>query len=162
MRPFTLGITIDAPRELVFDYLADIANHVEFSDHYLKDFRLERLNSKGEGAAARFKYALGSRDWGEIVLGDLERPYRITVEGQRGRLGRIKTRAVYTLTAYGGDMTRLEYEVSSTPATRVDRLREALGWGAWLKLQSRRALRRLAKVLEEGQPQARAAGVAAG
>jgi hypothetical protein len=66
------------------------------------------------------------------------------------------------LTPYGGDMTRLEYEVSSTPATRKDKLREALGGAAWLKFQSRRALRRLANVLEGSQPSARAARVASG
>jgi uncharacterized protein YndB with AHSA1/START domain len=40
MRRITCSVTIDAPRERVFDYLSDIANHAEFSDHYLKDFRL--------------------------------------------------------------------------------------------------------------------------
>ena len=162
MRPFTVGITIDAPRERVFEYLADVANHIEFSDHYLKDFRLERLNSSGLGAAASFKFSLGSARWGEIVIADLERPYRIVLEGQTGRIGRVKTRAVYTLTPYASDMTRLEYEVSSTPATKIDELRATLGGRAWLKLQSRKALRRLAKVLEDGRPTAHAAGVAAG
>ena len=35
MDPVELSITIDRPREEVFEYLADIANHPEFSDHYL-------------------------------------------------------------------------------------------------------------------------------
>ena len=162
MRPFTVGITIDAPRERVFDYLADIANHIEFSDHYLKDFRLARLDSTGIGAAAAFKLRFGSSLWGEIVITELARPHRIVLDGQSGRIGRVKTRAVYTLTAYGNDMTRLEYEVSSTPATAKDRLREALGGRAWLRLQSRRAMRRLANVLESGQARTRAPRVASG
>jgi len=33
--PIELSITIDRPREEIFDYLADIANHPEFTDHYL-------------------------------------------------------------------------------------------------------------------------------
>jgi uncharacterized protein YndB with AHSA1/START domain len=160
MRPFTVGITIDAPRERVFDYLADIANHAEFSDHYLKDFRLERLESRGVGAAAAFRISFGSSLWGEVVITELEPPYRIVLEGQTGRLGRVKTRAVYTLTGRG--MTEVEYELSSTPATKADQLREALGGRTWLKLQSRRALRRLSRVLEEDRPAAHAAGVAAG
>jgi uncharacterized protein YndB with AHSA1/START domain len=160
MRPFTVGITIDAPRERVFDYLADIANHAEFSDHYLKDFRLERLDSRGVGAAAAFRISFGSSLWGEMVITELEPPYRIVLEGQTGRLGRVKTRAVYTLTGRG--MTEVEYELSSAPATKVDQLRDALGGRAWLKLQSRRALRRLARALEEDRPAAHAAGVAAG
>ena len=162
MRSFTLSVTIDAPRERVYDYLADIANHVEFSDHYLEDFRLERLQSSGLGAAASFKLAIGSSLWGEIVIADLERPYRIVLEGQTGRIGRVKIHAAYTLTPYGNNMTRLDYEISSSAGTRTDELRAALGGRAWLKLQSRRALRRLAKLLEEGQPTAHAARAAAG
>ncbi len=162
MRPVTASVTIDAPRERVFDYLADIANHIEFSDHYLEDFRLERLESKGVGAAARFRFSFGSSLWGEIVITELERPHRIVLEGQAGRLGRVKTRAVYSLTPYANQMTRVEYEASSSGETAIDGLRSALGGRAWLGLQTRRGLRRLAKVLEEGQPAARAARVAAG
>jgi uncharacterized protein YndB with AHSA1/START domain len=162
MRPLSTSITIDAPRERVFDYLADIANHIEFSDHYLKDFRLERLDSSGVGAAASFRLAFGRSLWGELVITELESPYRIVLAGQTGRIGRVKTRAVYTLTPHGNEMTRLDYEVSSTPATKTDELRTLLGGRAWLKRQTRRALRRLASVLEEGQPTAHAARVAAG
>jgi uncharacterized protein YndB with AHSA1/START domain len=162
MRRFTCSATIDVPRERVFDYLADIANHVEFSDHYLKDFRLERLESRGVGAAARFRIALGGSQWGEIVIAALEAPYRIVLEGRTGRIGRVKIEAAYTLTPYGQSMTRVEYEVSTTPARRSDDLRAVLGGRMWLKHQSRRALRRLAEVLERGQPSSHAVRVAAG
>jgi uncharacterized protein YndB with AHSA1/START domain len=162
MRPLTASVTIDVPRERVFDYLADIANHAEFSDHYLKDFRLERLDSRGVGAAARFRIAFGSSLWGEIVITELERPYRIVLEGATGRIGRVKTRAVYTLTSHGQDMTRVEYEASSAPSTRVDDLRALLGGRAWLKHQTRKALRRLAARLEAEQPATRPSRVAAG
>src|SRR3954449_2042671 len=110
MRPFKVSVTIDAPREQVFDYLSDIANHTEFSDHYLKDFRLERLESRGVGAAARFRIGLRRALWGEIGIAALERPYRIALEGETGRLGRVKVHATYTLTAAGQDRTRLEYQ----------------------------------------------------
>jgi uncharacterized protein YndB with AHSA1/START domain len=162
MRPFTLHVTIDAPRERVYDYLADIANHAEFSDHYLKDFRLQRLESRGVGAAAAFKISFGTALWGETMIAELEPPYRIVLEGDTGRLGRVKTRSVYTLTQPARGMTEVEYEVSSTPATKVDQLRDLLGGRAWLKLQSRRALRRLAQVLEGSRPSTQPAGVAAG
>ena len=160
MRRFSSAVTIDAPRERVFDYLADIANHAEFSDHYLKDFRLERMDSRGVGAAASFKIAFGSSLWGEIVITELDRPYEIVLEGQAGRIGRVKTRAVYTLTPSGRDMTQLEYELSSTEATKTDELRAALGGRAWLRFQTRRALRRLADALE--QPASEATRLAAG
>ena len=162
MRPIRLSATVDSPRERVFDYLADVANHVEFSDHYLKDFRLTRVESRGIGAAARFRVAFGSSLWGEIVIAGLEAPYRIALTGQAGRLGRTQVEAGYTLTSSGQGMTRVEYEISTTPGAPTDRLREALGGRAWLAHQSRRALRRLAAVLEEGEPSSHAVRVAAG
>ena len=33
MDPVTAHVVIDRPREEVFEYLADIANHPEFTDH---------------------------------------------------------------------------------------------------------------------------------
>ena len=55
MDPVTSKITIGRPREEVFDYLADIANHPEFSNHYLQGWRLTREDSWGEGAGARYR-----------------------------------------------------------------------------------------------------------
>ena len=52
MDPIELSINIDRPREEVFEYLADIANHPEFTDHYLKEWRLTRVDSYGRGAGA--------------------------------------------------------------------------------------------------------------
>jgi hypothetical protein len=162
MRPFTCSATIDASRERVFAFLEDIANHVEFSDHYLKDFRLERIEPRGVGASASFRIAFGRSLWGDIAIAGLERPYRIALEGAAGRLGRVRVHATYTLTSFGQDMTRVEYTLSTTPARRTSELRLLFGGRPWLKLQSRKALRRLAKLLEEGNPRAHPVGVAPG
>jgi uncharacterized protein YndB with AHSA1/START domain len=43
--PITVSTTINLPREEVFEYLADIANHAEFTDHYLVDWRRTREDS---------------------------------------------------------------------------------------------------------------------
>ena len=45
MDPVTLNVTIDRPREEVFAYLSDVANHPEFTDHFLKGWRLTRPDS---------------------------------------------------------------------------------------------------------------------
>jgi uncharacterized protein YndB with AHSA1/START domain len=163
MRPFTVSSTIDVPRERVFDYLCDVANHSEFSDHYLKDFRLERIESRGRGAAARYRIAfpLGGA-WGDEVITDVQEPHLIRIEGQMGRLGRIKTEAFYELTQAGNDMTRIRYTFSTVPASATDRLKEALGLRGWLVRQSRKALRRVGHILEDGEPSAGATRVAAG
>jgi hypothetical protein len=98
--------------------------------------------------------------WAEAVIVELERPYRISLEGETGRLGRVKLEVVYLLTGYDHDMTRVEATVRSTPARWGDALKELLGGRFWLRLQWGRALRRLKATLEEGEPSAHAAGVA--
>jgi uncharacterized protein YndB with AHSA1/START domain len=84
MDPVTAHVLIDRPREEVFDYLADIANHPEFSDHYLKEWRLTRVDSVGRGAGARFKID-APRDrfgWGDMTFIEVERPYKIVAAGR--------------------------------------------------------------------------------
>lgn len=163
MRPVSVSRTVDAPREVVFRYLSDIANHAEFSDHYLDDFRLERLDSRGLGASASYRldFPLG-RLWGDAAITELESPHLIVMEGRAGRFGRVGTRAEFRLTPVDHDMTRVEYRFETDPATPADRLKEALGLRGWLRRSARRALGRLATVLEEGEPSAGAVRPAAG
>jgi uncharacterized protein YndB with AHSA1/START domain len=168
MRPTTVTSTIDAPRERVFDYLADIANHAEFTDHFMKDFRLERIDSRGVGAAARFRLSsslssmIGLDVWAELVITELERPHRIAMDGRAGRIGRVPVAATYRLIGEDPGMTRVELTLSTEPVAAADRLRELLGGRLWLTHQCRRALRRLKVILEQGEPSAHAVRVAAG
>ena len=163
MRTITVTRTVDAPREQVFGYLSDIANHAEFSDHYLHDFRLERLQSRGIGASASYRldFPLG-RQWGDAAITGLEAPHRVVLEGSTGRIGRTRTRAEFRLTPADHGMTRVEYRFETEPGTPFDRLKESLGLRGWLRRAARRALGRLAHVLEEGQPSAHAVRPAAG
>ena len=55
MHPVTVSIHVGAPREQVFEYLQDIANHPQFTDHFLVDWHLTRIDSVGLGAGARFR-----------------------------------------------------------------------------------------------------------
>jgi uncharacterized protein YndB with AHSA1/START domain len=164
----TVTNVIDAPRERVFDYLADIANHAEFTDHFTKDFRLERLESRGIGAAARFRLSspvlspFGLDVWTELVVAALERPHRIHLNGRAGRIGRVPVDVVYTLTREDPGMTRVELTITSKPTAAPDRLREMLGGRLWLTSQCRRALKQLKLILEQGEPSAQAVRVAAG
>jgi uncharacterized protein YndB with AHSA1/START domain len=163
MRPVTVSCVVDTPRERVFDYLADIANQVEFTDHFVRDFHLERVESRGVGAAARFRLRFPLRStWVELVVAELDRPYRVVLEGAAGRIGRVPVRVEYRLTRYDTDMTCLELAVSSAPTAPIDRIREGVGARAWLRRQCSRALWRLRTVLEQGEPSSNAAGVAAG
>src|SRR4051794_41917723 len=93
MDPVTASITIDRPREEVFEYLADIANHPEFSDHFLKEWRLTRGESYGRGAGARFKgdAPLDRYAWGDMTFIGVEAPHKIVPAGPGGKFNRNKT-----------------------------------------------------------------------
>ncbi|MDQ6914331.1 MAG: SRPBCC family protein [Actinomycetota bacterium] len=152
MDPFTVSVTIAKPREEVFEYLADIANHAEFTDHYLKDWHLTREDSYGQGAGARFRLAApGNRfGWADTTLVEVDPPYRIVEMGRGGKYNRIRVTGVYTLSPGAGGTTRVEFYNEIEPALLSDRILEKLGARGWLRRQTRRALRRLRAILEEG------------
>jgi len=145
--------TIALPREEVFAYLCDIANHAEFTDHYLVDWRLLREDSRGLGAGARFrvKAPLNRFAWADMTLAELEAPYRIVERGRGGKYNRIRMLGTYTLSSAPGGTTKVEYSLGTAPVLPSDRLLEALGGRAWTRRQAARAMRRLRTILEEGR-----------
>ena len=145
----TVETVISAPREQVFDFLGDLANHVAFTDHFLSEFRLARVNSVGPGAAARFRLENpGPKQWAEVQITVFERPRRIVEEGKSGRFLRNKFWTVWDLSPEGQG-TRVELTFAMEPATRWDAFKESLGGRSWVKRQHKVALARLRKVFEE-------------
>jgi uncharacterized protein YndB with AHSA1/START domain len=147
----TANVLIDRPREEVFDYLADIANHQEFSDHYLKEWRLTRLDSYGRGAGARFRIdaPLDRFGWGDMTFVEFEPPYRIAAAGRSGKFNRNKTWTEWKLEPQG-NATRVEVTSESVPALPTDKLMEAVTRRRrWFKRGQRKALRRMQSILEE-------------
>ena len=149
MGPVTVETVISAPREAVFEFVGDLANHVAFTDHYMSDFRLARANSVGAGAAARFRLENpGPKQWSEVQFAAFERPRRIVEEGRSGRFLRNKFWTVWDFSPEG-KATRVELTFWTEPAMRWDSFKEALGARRWVKRQNKTALERLRKVFEE-------------
>ncbi len=161
MDPVISAITIGRPREEVFDYLADIANHPEFSDHYLKHWRLTRVDSVGQGAGARFRYDARFQrfGWADMTFIEVERPYRIAAVGRGGKFNRNKTFTTWTLTPTGGG-TRVEYSTEIEPALITDKIMESFGLRRWFRRGGRKALQRLQSILEEDHDRGARATVA--
>jgi uncharacterized protein YndB with AHSA1/START domain len=160
--PVTSAITIGRPREEVFDYLADIANHPEFTDHFLKDWHLTRIDSVGRGAGARFRYdkRLDRFGWADMTFIEVERPFRIVAAGRGGKFNRNKTYTTWTLSPSGGG-TRVEYTTEIEPKLRTDRIMEAIsGSRRFFKRGGRKALQRLQAILEEDHDRGKRATVA--
>lgn len=162
MDPFTVETTIARPREEVFEYLADISHHAEFTDHYLVDWHLTREDPYGKGAGARFKVKapLNRFPWADLTLSEVQSPYRIVERGRGGKYNRIRMLGTYTLDQGAGGTTRVKYTFESEPVMPSDRLMEALGGRAWSKRQAARAMRRLRRILEEDRDRGRRVTVA--
>jgi uncharacterized protein YndB with AHSA1/START domain len=151
--PVTISTTIARPRDEVFEYLEDIANHPEFTDHFLVDWHLTREESRGRGAGARFRVAgRGNRfSWGDTTFTVVEAPYRIVEEGSGGKYNRVRTYGVYELHEAGHSLTRVERSFETNPPLLTDRIAEALGSRGFYKRNLARAMRRLQSILEDGE-----------
>ncbi len=153
MEPITLTTTIAKPREAVFEYLADVANHAEFSDHCMVEWHLTREDSYGRGAGARFrvKSRFDRFSYGDITFAEVTPPERILATGRGGRFNRISSRTTWTLEDAGNGRTKVTFETESTPVLKSDELMEKL-----LRVRvattrcHERALERLRSILESG------------
>jgi uncharacterized protein YndB with AHSA1/START domain len=161
--PVTVSVNIGRPREEVFAYLSDIANHPEFSDHYLEQFRLTRVDSVGRGAGARFKLRTPFQrfSWADLTFSVVEPPHRIVAVGRGGKFNRIRTTAIWTLDHAPGGGTEVEYMIESEPALPTDRIVEALTrQRGWFKRKLRKSMSRLQAILEENEDRGARATVA--
>jgi uncharacterized protein YndB with AHSA1/START domain len=164
VQPVAVSTVISAPREQVFAYLQDIANHAEFTDHYLVDWRLTRENSVGRGAGARFRVkAPGNRfSWADATFAEVLAPHRIVEVGRTGKANRIRTLGVYELSPAPGGATRVQFTLQTETRVLSDRIVDALGGRAWLKRKNEKAMRRLRSIIERGEGRGRRVTVAAG
>ena len=162
MNPFTVATTIDLPREAVFEYLADIANHAEFTDHFLVDWRLTREDPYGAGAGARFrvKAPLNRFGWADMTFADVQAPYKIVERGRSGKFNRIKMVGVYEVLQGPSGTTKVQYTLETQPVMPSDRLMELFGGRSWTRRKNAKAMRRLRSILEEGRGRGRRATVA--
>lgn len=152
MEAVSTSVVIDAPREQVFQYLQDLANHPEFTDHYLVDWRLTREDSVGRGAGARFRIAApGNRfGWGDVTFVEVTAPRRIVEVGRSGKGNRIRTRGVYELSEGVHGTTRVQFTLHTESKVLFDKMVEALGGRVWLRRKNAKAMRRLRDAIERG------------
>lgn len=162
MGPVSAKIEVDAPRAEVSQALDDLARRPSFTDHFMSDFHLTRIDSCGVGAGARFRFAVPFRGmWMDGVIVESEPPCRLVERGHGGPVNRIRSVVVWELEQGPGSLTtvhvchRLE---SSHPA---DRVMDALtGASFWYRRGWRKALHRLRDQLESGATPPRRVAVA--
>jgi uncharacterized protein YndB with AHSA1/START domain len=151
MGPISVSRAIDAPRERVYDFLSDLANRPAFSDHFIADYRLERFESAGVGAAARMRIERGGL-WMETVIVEAERPYRILEHGKGGRLDRIPILTAWEVVegpSAAGSQVTLWFGTEATHP--VDRAHELRRGERYFRRQWSVALSRLKELIESGR-----------
>jgi uncharacterized protein YndB with AHSA1/START domain len=164
MGPVSAEVEIDVPRQRAFDAIADLSLRPSFTDHFLADFHLTRIESTGIGAGARFRIAVWPRDvWMDTTIAETEAPHRIVEHGRGGRVNRIPSTTLWELTEGPGSLTRVRVSFWTEPSNPVDRGLELLS-GASIPYERRwrEALRRLRERLESGQLGAGQVAVAGG
>ena len=117
MDPVTVSTVISAPREQVFDYLQDIANHGGV--HRPLPGRLaphaDRLGRARRGARFRVK-APGNRfSWADVTFVEVDRPHRIVEAGRTGKNNRIRTLGTYELAPGASGTTRVRFTLETAP-----------------------------------------------
>ena len=158
MLSIQLHTHISAPREQVFDLIADMSARPAWMGEVMQDLRLTTPRAAGVGAGARFRVTVPLlQQWAETTIVEAERPRRIVEQGRSGRVGRNPTGAIWELRSEGG-VTRVDFECWIEPANAAERLRERLGLRSRVKRRYRRSLDRLRQLLEEpsGDPLERA------
>jgi uncharacterized protein YndB with AHSA1/START domain len=156
--PISLNISVDAPRERVFDLICDLGVRPAWIDHFASDYRLERIEAKGRGAAARFRVdAPAGVRFMETVIAETARPHRIVEHARGGRLDRLPIRIVWELEE--GPTTTVTLTFWTLPPSFFDRLKEK-AHERWWRRRWKRALVRLRDLTESGEtpPRASVAG----
>jgi uncharacterized protein YndB with AHSA1/START domain len=163
MGPISAEIEIDLPREKVFAALADLAIRPSFTDHFLTDFHLTRIDATGVGAGARFRVDAPLRKvWMDTTIVAMEEPFRIIEAGEGGRGNRIPVHTAWELKEAPGSLTAVRLSHWTEPS-HGDRALELLSGGSvWQQRGWREALRRLRDLLESDRPAAERLAVAGG
>jgi hypothetical protein len=150
MKPITVSVRVDRPREEVFAFLDVLANHVQFTDHMLIDWSLDGPVA-GVGGKARVRANMPGEQWMEIEVLDSV-PLIRTVEETVGANGRRRTRGTYTLEQLPGGATDIHFQLEYLQAPRSERLASPL-IRAYMKRANAKAMRRLGEALARAEPQ---------
>jgi uncharacterized protein YndB with AHSA1/START domain len=164
MGPISAEVEIDAPREAVFELISDLARRPTYTDHFLTGFRLTRIDARGIGAGARFRVKAPLRSpWEDTTLVELDEPFKIVERGAGGRSNRIPTHTVWEIEPGRAGMARLRVTHWTTPKEPIDKLVEALSFGAHYQQKGwKKTVNRLRDLLEAEGPGGERIAVAGG
>jgi uncharacterized membrane protein len=135
MQPIVSTITIERPREELYDLILDLRNHEAWTDHILVDW-------SGTDRRVRVRSALpGPKDWLDIEAQTETRPSE-TVERTVGAGGKRVSYGTYRLRELGPSSTEVSFELR---IEKMPRRESALGFlvRPYLQRGNDKAMRRL-------------------
>jgi uncharacterized membrane protein len=146
VKPVTVSVTVARPAQEVYEFLAVLANHESFLDHFLVDWSFSGPRV-GVGARGRARTdAPASQDWTEFEVVEARAPELLVEEGV-GAGGKRRTRGTYRLEELPGGKTRVSFELEWLQASRAERLVPPLT-RAFIRRPTAKSMRRLAKQLQ--------------
>jgi hypothetical protein len=150
MGPVTAEVDLDVPREVAYEFVADLGNRPAFTDHFISDLHLYRLESTGVGAGARYRiFAPPQAVWVDTTITALSPPQRISERGRGGRSNRIPTATEWEFLEGSGPLITARVTYWTRPIHPLDRAKEVLGGASiWYERDLKVAMRRLRDLLE--------------
>jgi carbon monoxide dehydrogenase subunit G len=146
MRPIKVSIDVPQPRPDVYDFLDVLAHHELFTDHMMRDWRLEGPE-RGVGGTAKLNAVLGGRtDAINIEVIAAEPPLK-NVERNTGAGGKRVATGTYTLDALPEGGTRINFEYAWQQAPLSERLSAPIVRRV-MRPALQRSMQRLAEQLE--------------
>jgi hypothetical protein len=147
VKSVTVSIEVPQPAEQVFDYLAVLANHEAFLDHFLVDWKFSGPR-RGVGAKAEARASAPmSQDWTDFEIVEVEEPLRIVEQGV-GLKGKRHTRGTYRLQSLPSGGTEISFELEWIKSARAESLIPAMT-RAFIRRPNAKAMRRLARQLDK-------------
>jgi uncharacterized protein YndB with AHSA1/START domain len=150
MKPVTVATTIARPPEDVYELLNDLANHEQFTDHFLVEWEMTREDTRGAGAGVRLKTTIGPHRDSEITVIE-STPSRIVETGRGGKDMQSRTRGTYTLAPAAGGGTDVTFTLEMEPGSFAEKL-GAPAARAYMRKQNARAMERLKELMEAPVP----------
>jgi Polyketide cyclase / dehydrase and lipid transport len=145
VKPVTVSVAVPQGPQAVFDFLDVLANHEQFTDHFLVDWETSGPR-QGVGARARMRVRKpGPDDWLEMEVISAERPRR-SAEQSTSAQGRRVTRGTYELEKADDGGTSISFELAWLQAPTGERLIGPIT-RAVTRRANAKALRRLAELL---------------
>ncbi len=164
MGPVTAEVDLDVPREVAYRFVADLANRPAFTDHFISDLHLSRIQSTGVGAGAHFRiFAPPQALWVDTTITALSPPQRISERGRGGRTSRFETATEWEFLQGQGPLVTARVTYWTRPTHKLDRAKEVLGGASiWYERDWKIAMRRLRDLLESRRQAQPRVGVAGG